>query len=73
MAFASHGQAYNNLQNYVLLNNLLGSSRPATTARLTKAGYRLMTRQEVDMKEGDILSQSLFDARLTFCYTGANR
>jgi hypothetical protein len=70
LTFACYGQAYNNIQNYSLINGLIGGSRQTISARLAKAGYRLMTRQEVNQKEGEVLPQNYFNVRMMYRYTG---
>lgn len=69
-ALISHGQAYNNLQHYDQLNSLLGCPRPTVNARLAKAGYRVMTYQEVCQQEGEIISKQTFKVAAYYRYTG---
>lgn len=70
LSFACHAQDYNNIQNYSLIDSIIGGSRKTVTAQLAKAGYRLMTRQEVNQKEGEVLPQRYFNVRMMYRYTG---
>jgi hypothetical protein len=69
---ASYGQSYNNLQNYALLNGIVGGTRVAANAKLTKAGYKLMTYQEVCQMEGETFPKDFFAISAHYRYVGSN-
>ncbi|NVO86551.1 hypothetical protein [Hymenobacter terrestris] len=68
MASYSQGQSYNNISNYPLLNGVIGRSRAVAHANLAKAGYKLMTYQEVCVKEQEAYSKDFFDMTAHYRY-----
>ncbi|MGI4872608.1 MAG: hypothetical protein ACRYFX_15700 [Janthinobacterium lividum] len=70
-AITSYGQSYNNIQNYSLINGLVGCTRQAATMELVKAGYKLMTYQEVCQKEGEIFPKDFFAISTHYRYVGS--
>jgi hypothetical protein len=73
LTLTSYGQSYNNLQNYTLINHLIGCSRQTANTQLTKAGYKLMTYQEVCQVEGADFPKRFYNIKAHYRYSSESK